>query len=131
MAWGSTLAVAGVNSVIVLGGLLSHCGVQAPLSLWLEGSSIVVVGGSTLVVLCRGHLSSCGQVLFLNVVGDLLSGSDVQRCSLIVVMCWRLLSSHGRWLLFICGMRGSSLVVAGSFSLIAVCGCAPLLWRCS
>ena len=54
MAWGSTLAAAGVNSVIVLGGLLSHCGVQAPLSLWLEGSSLVVVGGSTLVVLCRG-----------------------------------------------------------------------------
>ena len=47
--------------------------------------------------MCRGHLSSCGRVLFLNVMGALLSGSDVQRCSLIVVMSWRLLSSHGRW----------------------------------
>ena len=36
LTWGFSLVEVGVNSVVLVGSILSSCGVQAPLSLWCE-----------------------------------------------------------------------------------------------
>ena len=36
LAWGFSLVEVGVNSVVLVGSILSSCGVQVPLCLWCE-----------------------------------------------------------------------------------------------
>ena len=67
-------------------GLISHCGSR--------GSSVVVVGGLHSSSSVRGAPLELQWSAPLELWwGGLISGNDVQRHSLIVVMCWRLLSS--------------------------------------